>query len=295
MARKALPIATETPKDALDFAAWQIQLERRHFSSGTIDGLFGMRSKRAVYQFQRHMELPITHELDIETRLQLGKPHNPFTDYTITNEDLLLVQPTPKLWREKAQASFLGYNTTWEMLSEKFHTTERFLKKLNPTVNMLSEGSSITVPNLKPDLPLPKVSRIEIILNQTTLLAYDANGRVVCCFPCSIARNKNKRPNGRLEVINFALNPNYTFNPETLTTIAEQEGITSKMIIPPGPNNPVGLAWIGLSLPGYGIHGTPDPRSISRTGSSGCFRLANWNAKKLLHMISRGVPVSVIE
>ena len=55
------------------------------------------------------------------------------------------------------------------------------------------------------------------------------------------------------------------------------------------------MAWITLSLPGYGIHGTPRPADIGKTGSHGCFRLANWNAEKLLKMIRIGMPVIVEE
>jgi len=55
------------------------------------------------------------------------------------------------------------------------------------------------------------------------------------------------------------------------------------------------MAWIGLSLQGYGVHGTPIPENIGRAESHGCFRLANWNAVKLLNMVELGVPVVVEE
>ena len=113
-------------------------------------------------------------------------------------------------------------------------------------------------------------------------------------FPVSIARKVEKRPQGELRVRTAAREPNYTFDPKVLTLAAQQEGITNKLILPPGPNNPVGTAWIGLSLPGYGIHGTPEPEDISRTGSHGCFRLANWNATKLVHAVRPGIPVEVV-
>ena len=58
-------------------------------------------------------------------------------------------------------------------------------------------------------------------------------------------------------------------------------------------NNPAGDNWVGLSLPGYGIHGTPNPESVGRTESHGCFRLANWNAEFLLKLVSVGTPVVV--
>lgn len=253
-----------------------------------------MRSRRALTQFQRHRGLPVTGELDVETRSALGFPGNAFTTYTVTAEDMAAIQPTPRLWADKARASHLGYNDVWEMLGEKFHAMPSFLQELNPEISAPDVGTQLTVPNLQFSLPLPKADRIVILLSETTLLAYRGS-QVVACFPCSIAAHRNKRPSGELRVRNKVPNPNYTFDPAVLTAVAESEGLTRKMILPPGPNNPVGLAWIGLSLPGYGIHGTPEPADISRTGSSGCFRLANWNARKMLQMVDIGTLVEVIE
>ena len=62
---------------------------------------------------------------------------------------------------------------------------------------------------------------------------------------------------------------------------------------PPGPNNPVGTSWMGLTLPGYGIHGTPKPERIGCAESHGCFRLANWNAVRLRKMCETGTSVVV--
>jgi len=292
---RAQVVVSSAPTTALEMAAWQVQLERHHFSGGTIDGDYGMRSKRAITQFQRNRNLPVTGELDIETRMALGTPGNPFKTYIVTQDDMSKIQPTPILWAEKAKATYLGYNEPWEMLSEKFHASPGFLKKLNPSITQISAGTEILAPNLDQSFPLPKADRIQIILHETTLLVYSNTGRVLACFPCSIAADKNKRPSGSLAVKVLAPNPNYTFNPDVLKAVAQKENIFTKIILPPGPNNPVGLAWIGLTLPGYGIHGTPEPMDISRTGSSGCFRLANWNAQKLMKMVSVGTPVEVVE
>lgn len=292
--RKAERVMGPAPTTQLDIAAWQIRLERHHFSMGTIDGEYGMRSRRAVTQFQKHHGLPVTGELDFETRYQLGMPGNPFQLYNVTADDMRKIQPPPATWLEKAEVEYLGYHSAWEMLAEKFSSTEGFLKKLNPGVTLITAGTTITAPQLEPSLPLPKIDKIEIILPETTLLTYK-DGKVMSCFPCSIARDKNKRPAGKLVVKNRAQNPNYTFSPTLFVEASKAEGINKRLIIPPGPNNPVGDAWIGLTLPGYGIHGTPEPTDISRTGSSGCFRLANWNATKLIHMVNVGVPVDIIE
>ena len=69
--------------------------------------------------------------------------------------------------------------------------------------------------------------------------------------------------------------------------------MNQKLILQPGPNNPVGVAWIGLDKTGYGIHGTPVPEQVGRTESHGCFRLANWDAEYLVKLVWVGMPVLV--
>ena len=277
----------------MEIATWQIALERRNFSCGPIDGDWGMRSRRAVSQFQKSMGLVISGDMDDATRVCLSEPSLPFCSYIVTAEDMAKVVPTPTTWKGKAQATYLGYNDAWEMLAEKFHTTPVFLQQLNPECAAPQAGVSLQAPNVEPATPLPPLGQIHILLSETTLLLFDRQGKCVGCFPCSIAADKNKRPAGDLHVIVIAPNPNYTFNPELFPDVAAQEGIKNKLVVPPGPNNPVGMAWIGLSLPGYGIHGTPEPSAISRTGSKGCFRLSNWNAVRLLGKVSKGTSVVV--
>ncbi len=98
---------------------------------------------------------------------------------------------------------------------------------------------------------------------------------------------------GELRVQNIALNPNYTFDPAVFPESEEAQELDRRLILPPGPRNPVGTAWIGLDRPGYGIHGTPAPEKVGRTESHGCFRLANWNAEYLAKLAWVGMPVNV--
>ena len=65
--------------------------------------------------------------------------------------------------------------------------------------------------------------------------------------------------------------------------------------LPPGPNNPVGNIWIGLSRPSFGIHGTPNPALISKTASHGCIRLTNWDANNLSKIVRKGMTVRFLE
>jgi lipoprotein-anchoring transpeptidase ErfK/SrfK len=124
-------------------------------------------------------------------------------------------------------------------------------------------------------------------------MVFGKNTNLIAHFPCSIASKVEKRPVGALHVANAAANPTYLFDPKVFSESAEAKKIGRKLTIPAGPNNPVGTAWIGLSRPGYGIHGTPKPEQVGRTESHGCFRLANWNAEHLLQMSWAGMPVYI--
>jgi lipoprotein-anchoring transpeptidase ErfK/SrfK len=274
-------------------AAYQVALERRHFSCGFIDGDQGMRTQRMLRAFQQSQNLPITGVLDAATRAAIGEPGEPFLNYTVTQADINAIMPKPATWRDKAKAARLGYNNIWELLAEKFHCTRGYLRELNRDVKEPVTGSDIIGPKVYPAARYPEAASLRVNLGETSIEALDASGRIIAFFPCSIAKDKNKRPNGRLVVKSVVPDPDYTFDPELFKSAAEEEHITHKMTLPPGPRNPVGTAWIGLSLPGYGMHGTPEPENISRTQSHGCFRLANWNANKLLHMVRVGTPVDV--
>jgi lipoprotein-anchoring transpeptidase ErfK/SrfK len=243
--------------------------------------------------YQTSRGLPVTGVLDDETRAAIGEPGEPFLNYVVTAGDLASIMPKPKGWREKAKAAWLGYNDMWEMLAEKFHCTRGYLRALNPDVKTFVAGTEVIGPKVFPAAPIPRAASLKIILSETSIEALDAGGNIVAFFPCSIAKDKNKRPNGVLTVKTVVPNPDYTFDPALFADDAKAEGITKKMVLPPGPRNPVGTTWIGLSLPGYGIHGTPAPESISSTQSHGCFRLANWNAEKVLKMVNIGTPVDV--
>jgi lipoprotein-anchoring transpeptidase ErfK/SrfK len=274
-------------------AAYQVALERMHFSCGFIDGDQGMRTQRMLRAFQESRGLPRTGVLDAATRDAIGEPGEPFLNYTVTPEDVTSIMPKPQTWRDKAKATRLGYNDIWELLAEKFHCTRGYLKELNRDVPQPVAGSDIIGPKVYPAAPYPQAAALRVNLGETSIEALDASGRIIAFFPCSIAKDKNKRPNGRLVVKSVVPDPDYTFDPALFKDAAVEEHITHKMTLPPGPRNPVGTAWIGLSLPGYGIHGTPEPENISRTQSHGCFRLANWNANKVLRMVRVGTPVDV--
>lgn len=288
------PEATTTPLDAL-FAA-QVRLDRDHFSPGGIDGRWGRKSENALAAWQKKNRLPITGNLDATSRAILGNTNGILTTYTVTAADHAALTPYPKSWLARSQQERLGFATIEEMVAEKFHLYRATLRRLNPQVLWPNPpaGVLLTVPAVA-SRPLPELSRIEIRLEQRTLRAYDKEGQLAAHFPCSIAADKAKRPvHETLRVTVWAENPEYTFDPELFSEDPEAVAIGKRLRIPPGPNNPVGVAWIGLDRPGYGLHGTPAPEDISRTESHGCFRLTNWDARKLVHAVRKGLPVVVL-
>ena len=274
--------------------AVQTCLDRNNFSCGVIDGQLSDQTAAALRAWQDSRGLPVTGEIDDATLARVGNLDAEFTTYTVQQSDIDALTDFPTGWREKAARQRLGYATILETVAEKFHAAEQCLQDLNPGVNWPNPaaGTSLVVPKSLPGRYV-EVSRISISLSKKELRGFDPSGKEVVLFPCSIAKDVAKRPVGELKIVNAAANPTYTFDPEVFAGEPDAAGITTRLLIPPGPNNPVGLAWVGLDKPGYGIHGTAWPEDIGKTESHGCFRLANWNAQKLVKMIKIGTPVTV--
>lgn len=273
----------------------QIALARAGFSSGPIDGVGGPQSAAALRAYQESHDLPATGALDATTRARLALTSAALTQLVLSPEDLTGLQPLAPTWVGKSQQTALDYETALELVAERTHASPNLIRRLNPDVNWAEPAADtpLVVPAI-PRLPkTKKAARIIIQLAAHTLEIFDADGSVIAHFPVSIASRVEKRPVGELHVTVVVRDPDYTFNPEVFPESEEARSLGRKLILPPGPNNPVGLAWIGLDLPGYGIHGTPKPEQIGRTESHGCFRLANWDALTLLDLAWTGLPVAV--
>ena len=276
--------------------AVQAALDRNLFSPNCIDGFDGIRTRYAIEAWQLSRGYACTGVLT-ETEWAALTDNQPATvPYEVTPDDLANLAAIPSTWLGKSQLSEMGYETVLEKISEKFHTSQAALRRLNPHVNWPNPpaGTGLLVPNIGKDMRA-QAARLEISLSRKYIRAFDPKDRVIGHFPCSIAARVEKRPRGDIQIVTAARRPDYTFDPALFSDDSAAVGIKSKLIIPPGPNNPVGLAWISLNLPGYGMHGTPRPEDIGRTESHGCFRLANWNAERLLRMVTAGLPVCVEE
>ncbi len=276
--------------------AVQTCLDRNNFSCGSIDGELHEQTTAALKAWQQARGLPESGVMDDATLRRVGNLDAEFTTYTVTAEDVAALTEFPTSWLEKAKMTRLGYATVLEAVAEKFHISEDALQRLNPDLPWPDPpaGSTVVVPKCLPGKYVAVV-RLTISLSRKELEGFDEEGKRVVHFPCSIARDVSKRPVGELKVINAASDPVYTFDPALFSDEPEAQTISNRLLIPAGPNNPVGLAWIGLDKPGYGIHGTAWPADIGKTESHGCFRLQNWNAQKLIKMVKLGAPVLVSE
>jgi lipoprotein-anchoring transpeptidase ErfK/SrfK len=283
------------PYDERILAA-QVALGRRAISSGPFDGVMGSQTRAALRVFQKMSDLPVTGSLDDATVAALALATPLYTNYVVTENDLATLQPVGGTWLAKSQQTSLAYETIPELVAERTHSNIKLVRWLNPQVDWrrVSAGTELKVVRAEFPPVERKAAFIQIHLADRKLIAYDAETNLLVYFPCSIAARVDKRPLGEeLHIVAIAPNPNYTFDPAVFPESAEAQELGRKLILQPGPNNPVGTVWLSLDKPGYGIHGTPKPEEVGRTESHGCFRLANWNVEHLLKLVTVGTPVKV--
>ncbi len=288
--------AGEFPRPVRGGLELQVALARLGISPGSVDGAIGSQTHSAIAAFQRSENLPPTGVLDASLKAALKLDGPLLTTYTVTSNDLARLQPLGKTWLEKSQQSALEYETLLELVAEKAHAHPALVKQFNPGIDWdhVSPGTVLQIPDIQYPPITDKAALIIIHLSDKYLEAFDQDTNLLVHFPCSIAARVEKRPVGELHVAVVAPNPNYTFDPEVFPESPEAQAVGHKLVLPPGPNNPVGIAWIGLDKTGYGIHGTPAPEQVGRTESHGCFRLANWDAAYLSKLAWVGLRVEVV-
>ena len=278
----------------LAILALQICLDRRGFSPNAMDGQTGSKTRSALAAYCTANNLPPPKPNEEEFAFEKYFPDEPdlFTFVEVTAADIAALTKIPESPAEKSKMNSMGYETILEMFAERGHVTQNTLKRLNPHIvwDKATVGTKIKIPEVSPVAVGDKAAFIKVSLSRFTVTAMDINGKPMAQFPCSIARSRSKRPPpGEIKIITQIPNPNYTYTPDYTPKGKRFE----RHIFPPGPNNPVGVVWLGLSIPGYGIHGAPLPERIGRAESHGCFRLANWNAEKLYELVRAGTRVII--
>jgi len=268
-----------------DMLATQVLLDRAGFSPGEIDGAGGPNTQHAIAAYEAAKKT--------STADALAAAEPATISYTITAEDESAPKTPniPEDMMEKANLKRLDYSSMLEMLAERFHASPALLKKLNPAAKFAA-GEQITVPNVNvvsaaEGKPVPNIT-VTVSKQKSTLTVTDASGAVVMHAPVTSGSERDPLPIGSWTVTAVARNPSFNYNPDLFW---DADPAHAKAKIPPGPNGPVGVVWIDINKPHYGIHGTPEPGTVGHTSSHGCVRLTNWDALKLAAMVGKGTKV----
>jgi lipoprotein-anchoring transpeptidase ErfK/SrfK len=252
--------------------------------------------------------------------LDLASVDPVFTSYAVTEDDAKSVGEVPAEPPAQAKLKWLPYRSVAEAVAERFHCDVDFLEELNPgKTKGLKPGDELTVPNVEPfsfsrnrdandakgandeedsgsDSKSKKndeskePSRSLVVSTKTNMVEVHERDKLIAVFPVTVGSSETNSPIGRWKVQRITKLPTFRYDKQMLKH-GERSG--DFHLLPPGPNNPVGIMWIALNKKGIGLHGTDSPDQIGRNASHGCIRLANWDVVKLAALVEKGTPVTI--
>ncbi|PTR08638.1 MULTISPECIES: L,D-transpeptidase [unclassified Novosphingobium] len=294
----------------------QVLLDRAGFSPGVVDGTLNAATRNALRAYQQANQLNATGTLDDATRAYFSRQSNIPATRVVTIPASFAAgpfAPLPKDPSAQAKLPALGYASLDEKLGERFHTTPEVLHALNPGAPPFAAGSKLRVPNVGADAidpaqvsnaawrqtladlgvgtQQPHATRIVVSRKAGTLSVYDSQDELVALFTVTTGSQHDPLPLGKWKINGIDRNPKYHYNPALFWDVSDAK---PEAMLPPGPNSPVGVVWIDLSKPHYGIHGTPEPAAIGKSESHGCVRLTNWDAARLSEMVDQQTQVEFV-
>ncbi|HTI39564.1 MAG TPA: L,D-transpeptidase [Vicinamibacterales bacterium] len=288
---RTVPRVPRIPPAAMRALQTQVMLDRAGYSPGEIDGAMGTNTKNALAAFQKGGG-------DAS-----ALPSDAIVSYRITDEDAAgpFTPDIPDDLVEQSKLDSLGYRDLLELLGERFHCSPALLRRLNPNAQFTA-GAEIVVPNVQgtidPTRPPqdgetpPRQNGVDVTLTVTrstsTLVVADEGGTTIFFAPVTTGSEHDPLPIGNWKVTGVQHDPSFHYNPELFW---DADPKNTKAVIKPGPNNPVGVVWIDIDRPHYGLHGTPEPSQIGKTTSHGCVRLTNWDALRVASFVHPGTRV----
>jgi lipoprotein-anchoring transpeptidase ErfK/SrfK len=120
--------------------------------------------------------------------------------------------------------------------------------------------------------------RIVISIPDHKLALFEGD-KLIRAYDVATGKLSTPSPEGEYRVVSRVVHPTW-FGPHN--------------VVRPGPANPLGTRWLGLSIPGYGIHGTNVPESIGKYASHGCIRMRNSDVEDLFERVPVGTPVELV-
>ena len=298
-----------SPIDGTVFHA-QVLLDIAGFPAGVIDGKKGMSFKKAVQGFQQSRGLDESGELDTPTRQALLAIGRQSTRNLKLGPEVFegpFVNPLPRKPEAQAKLDFLGYRNQLEKLAEMFHTTPDTIVALNGPDKALVQGAVLRLPNvlpssrgygdkLKPDYAKwfnalnvdanqPAGDHVLVDKSEGVLMVLAGSDKLIAQFPVTMGSSHDPLPLGTWKAVTYSFLPPFHYQPDLFWDVADDK---DEQRIPPGPNGPVGVAWLDLSKENYGIHGTGAPETIGRAESHGCIRMTNWDVLRLSRIMKPG-------
>ncbi|QTN31646.1 L,D-transpeptidase family protein [Akkermansiaceae bacterium] len=304
-----------------DAVRLQIFLDQSNFGPGVIDGKIGRFSELAVRSWNENQGHPIESWRAANIAARAAVP-NPYAVAIVPEAAEKWVNPGLSHKRpEQAKAKQMSYRSIGEFMSERYHTDVPYLISLNSAskINNLKPRDTIIVPNVKAfevelltdrsyseleDLG-ERYAVVDTKNNQVRIFAAAPRPNIISDPGLSSAPLPNKallasfpitpgKPQfvelGSWKLKNMVELPWWRYDQQLLDTGKRSE---NALMIPPGPNSPVGIIWNGTTRPGIGLHGTSDPETIGRSQSAGCIRLANWDAIRLPTLIRPGATIEI--
>ncbi len=270
----------------------QIALAKANFSVGEIDGRDTALTTRASQQYMAS-----------HPGTSVPAVAKPYTTYTIREADTKFVGPLEPTNEGQAKMKYLTYETMLEMVAEKFHAAQALIVYLNgyPSYNQpLKPGDVVVVPNVEP-FHIESVkgdaragstagNYVRIQTSRGALEVFNKQGGLLAYYPVSCGSDEIPTPKGEWKIVNQVPLPTFRWDDEMLN-----KGVRSQdfFMFPPGPNNPVGVYWNGLSKAGVGIHGNPLPDTMFQGRSHGCIRMTNWDVITLPKYVGVGSKVLI--